>query len=152
MPRYRDLPNVEMLFRVAKATRSTRAILHSSDAAIRGHIFSLFLALVLRKELFDRCTEAGLKLERADLLRYLDRLQIGALQKDDTSWKIRTEATESAPDILKAIGIARPPRVSPTSPPLEPVIMLPDRTKRRGQPRRSGTRLNSHDSKAKTKT
>jgi len=74
MPRYRDLPNVEMLFRVAKATRSTRAILHSSDAAIRGHIFSLFLALVLRKELFDRCTEAGLKLERADLLRVSDLL------------------------------------------------------------------------------
>ena len=140
MLRYRDLLTVETLFRVAKATLSTRPIFHSSDAAIRGHVFCSFLALVLHKELFDRCTEAGLKPEWAELLRDLDRLQVGALQKDDKSWRIRTEATGLVPDIWKAIGIALPPRVSATSPPLEPVITLPNRTKRRGRPRRSATR------------
>ena len=53
--RYRDLIQVEELFRTAKALMRTRPIYHSSDAAIRGHVFCSFLALVLRKELDDRC-------------------------------------------------------------------------------------------------
>ena len=53
--RYRDLLAVETLFRTAKATFDTRPIFHSSDAAIRGHVFCSFLALVLAKELQDRC-------------------------------------------------------------------------------------------------
>jgi hypothetical protein len=32
----------------------TRPIYHSSDAAIRGHVFCSFLALILRKELDER--------------------------------------------------------------------------------------------------
>src|SRR5262249_38962386 len=53
--RYRDLLQVEELFRTAKALMRTRPIYHSSDAAIRGHVFCSFLALVLRKELDERC-------------------------------------------------------------------------------------------------
>jgi hypothetical protein len=37
--RYRDLLQVEDLFRRAKAILRTRPIYHSSDAAIRGHVF-----------------------------------------------------------------------------------------------------------------
>ena len=44
--RYRDLIRVEQLFRTAKALMRTRPIYHSSDAAIRGHVFCSFLALV----------------------------------------------------------------------------------------------------------
>ena len=57
--RYRDLLQVEDLFRTAKALLRTRPIYHSSDAAIRGHVFCSFLALVLRKELDDRCHTAA---------------------------------------------------------------------------------------------
>ena len=49
MLRYRDLLQVEALFRTAKATLDTRPIFHSFDAAIRGHVFCSFLALVLAK-------------------------------------------------------------------------------------------------------
>src|SRR5215216_4814454 len=45
--RYRDLMQVEQLFRSAKALMRTRPIYHSSDAAIRGHVFCSFLALIL---------------------------------------------------------------------------------------------------------
>src|SRR5215207_6708832 len=45
--RYRDLIQVEQLFRTAKALMRTRPIYHASDAAIRGHVFCSFLALVL---------------------------------------------------------------------------------------------------------
>ena len=37
----------------------TRPIFHSSDAAIRGHVFCTFLALVMQKHLDDLATEAG---------------------------------------------------------------------------------------------
>ena len=60
----------------------TRPIYHSSDAAIRGHVFCSFLALVLRKELEDRCRDAGLHPEWGDVLRDLDRLQEVELAKD----------------------------------------------------------------------
>ena len=35
----------------AKAILRTRPIYHSSDAAIRGHVFCSFLALMMQKEL-----------------------------------------------------------------------------------------------------
>ncbi len=69
--RHRDLLQVEDLFRTAKALMRTRPIHHSSDTAIRGHVFCSFLALVLRKELDARCRKAGFRPEWGDVL--LDR-------------------------------------------------------------------------------
>ena len=53
--RYRQLLLVESLFRAAKATFDTRPNYHFCDAAIRGHVFCSFLALILAKEVQDRC-------------------------------------------------------------------------------------------------
>src|SRR5205085_12248795 len=58
--RYRDLLQVEDLFRRAKAILRSRPIYHSSDAAIRGHVFCSFLALMLQKELTDLCQRHAL--------------------------------------------------------------------------------------------
>ena len=49
--RYRNLLAVERSFLTSKALFATRPVFHRTDAAIRGHIFCTFLALVLRKEL-----------------------------------------------------------------------------------------------------
>ena len=68
MLRYRDLLVVEHLFRSEKALLATRPIYHQTDAAIRGHVFCSFLALVLRKELEERLTAARLKPEWRELL------------------------------------------------------------------------------------
>jgi transposase len=70
--RYRDLLQVEDLFRTAKALMRTRPIYHSSGAAIRGHVFCPFLALVLRKELDERCRMTGFR-PGADVLRDLEQ-------------------------------------------------------------------------------
>src|SRR5437588_1419352 len=71
MLRYRDLLRVEQLFRQAKAVLATRPIYHSSDMAIRGHVFCSFLALLLVKELEDRLHRHNLAAERDDILRDL---------------------------------------------------------------------------------
>src|SRR3954452_8108115 len=90
--RYRDLLQVEDLFRTAKALMRTRPIYHSSDAAIRGHVFCSFLALVLRKELDERCRTTGFRPEWADVLRDLDRLQEIGIDKNGRQMTLRTPA------------------------------------------------------------
>src|SRR5208337_2539465 len=57
--RYRNLLTVEQSFLAAKALLATRPVFHRTDAAIRGHVFCTFLALVLRKELLDRLAARG---------------------------------------------------------------------------------------------
>ena len=82
MLRYRDLLRVEQLLRQAKAVLATRPIYHSSDMAIRGHVFCSFLALLLAKELEDRLRQQGVAAEWGDILRDLDRLQQIQLEQD----------------------------------------------------------------------
>lgn len=115
--RYRDLLQVEELFRTAKALMRTRPIYHSCDAAIRGHVFCSFLALVLRKELQRRCEVAGVKPEWAELLRHLDRLQLGTIEKDGKRITVRTPATGPVGTVFRAVGIALPPNVAEASAP-----------------------------------
>jgi len=138
--RYRELLTVEALFRAAKASFDTRPIFHSSDAAIRGHVFCSFLALLLQKELFESCADAGITAEWANLLRDLDRLQEATVESGGKTWTVRTEATGAIPALMKFAGIPLPARVRATSPP--PLAAAPPQPspKRRGRLRRSATR------------
>jgi hypothetical protein len=106
--RYRDLLEVESLFRAAKATFDTRPIFHQSDAAIRGHVFCSFLALVLAKELTRLCEARGLKPEWQRLLNDLDRLQQATIEKDGKVITTRTHVSGQVGNVFKAAGIALP--------------------------------------------
>jgi hypothetical protein len=109
--RYRDLLQVEDLFRRAKAILRTRPIYHSSDAAIRGHVFCSFLALMLQKELADLCHSHGLVIEWADLLRDLDRLQEATIAKDGKRITTRTAVAGQVGRAFQAAGVALPPNL-----------------------------------------
>jgi len=138
--RYRDLIQVEQLFRTAKSLMRTRPIYHSSDAAIRGHVFCSFLALVLRKELDRRCRQAGFTPEWGDVLRDLDRLQRATIEHAGKIWTVRTQADGCAAGLLQAAGIALSPRVQATPPPAVPPPAAQHQSiGRRGRPRRSAT-------------
>jgi transposase len=106
--RYRDLLQVEALFRTAKASFDTRPIFHQSDAAIRGHVFVSFLALTLAKELTRLCEDKGLKPEWQPLLNDLDRLQQATIEKDGKVITTRTHVTGEVGNVFKAAGIALP--------------------------------------------
>jgi hypothetical protein len=93
------------------ALMRTRPIYHSSDAAIRGHVFCSFLALVLRKELDERCRMAGQRPEWADVLRELDRLQEIELNKDGRQVIMRTPATGIIGPLFEAARIALPANI-----------------------------------------
>jgi hypothetical protein len=109
--RYRDLLQVEDLFQTAKALLRTRPIYHAADAAIRGHVFCSFLALVLTKELDDRCQAAGFHPEWGDVRRDLDRLQEVEINKDGKRMILRTPATGTAGRLFQAARIALPANV-----------------------------------------
>jgi hypothetical protein len=111
MLKYRELLAVETLFPKTKGILRTRPIYHSSDAAIRGHVFCSFLALVLQKELDERCRAAGFTPEWDDILRDLNRLQEVTLAKDGQQITLRTPATGTVGPLFKAAGIALPPNI-----------------------------------------
>ena len=102
-------PAVEDLFRRAKVQLRTRPIYHSCDAAIRGHVFCSFLALVLQKELADLCRSHEVSVEWDDLIRDLDRLQQATIEKDGRRVTTRTPVSGQVGRVFQAAGIALPP-------------------------------------------
>jgi hypothetical protein len=111
MLRYRDLLRVEQLMRQIKAVLATRPIYHSSDMAIRGHVFCSFLALVLARELEERLDRHGIAAEWGDIRRDLDRLQEITLEQDGKRFRLRTPTTGLAGKLFQAVGVALPPNL-----------------------------------------
>ena len=89
----------------------TRPIYHQTDAAIRGHVFCSFLALVLRKALEECLAAARLKPEWSELLAHLDRLQEIEFAQDGKRFVLRTPVTGIAGKALQAAGVALPPNI-----------------------------------------
>jgi transposase len=107
--KYKQLLEVEQLFRCAKSVLQTRPVYHKRDETIRGHVFSSFLALVLMKELHDRVEAKGFKLEWADIIRDLDRLQEVEIEQDKKRFVLRTQVQGSCGKVFQAVGVALPP-------------------------------------------
>jgi transposase len=57
--KYKELRQVERVFRDVKFLLETRPVYHQRDENIRDHVFRNFLALVLRKALERRLNDAG---------------------------------------------------------------------------------------------
>ena len=119
---YRELWRVEAIFRTAKSILETRPIYHQSDAAIAGHLFCSFLALLLRKELDERLTAAGVRHEWGDIVRDLDRVEEITVEQGTKRFVLRAQAPGCAGGVFKAVGVALPPLVRqlPTATPPPP--------------------------------
>jgi transposase len=109
--KYKQLWQVEALFRTTKSLLETRPIFHQRDETIRGHVFCSFLALILRKALLDRLEAAGHVYEWADVLRDLEALQEVEVEHHDKRFRLRTEARGSCGSVFLAVGVALPPTV-----------------------------------------
>jgi hypothetical protein len=108
--RYRNLLAVEDAFKTTKALLATRPIFHKTDAAIRGHVFCSFLALVLRKELIDRL--AGRRLKALEWQRILDDLADLSeieVEQDGRRARLRTAPGPTIDPLCRALGITLPP-------------------------------------------
>jgi hypothetical protein len=108
--RYRNLLAVEDAFKTTKALLATRPIFHKTDAAIRGHVFCSFLALVLRKELIDRLAARRPKaLEWQRILDDLADLSEIEVEQDGRRARLRTAPGPTIDPLCRALGIALPP-------------------------------------------
>jgi transposase len=104
--KYKDLLDVESLFRNMKSVLDTRPIYHKCDATIRGHVFCSFLALILMKELKICLDERGWKVEWSRLIDDLDELQELTLEVDGKRFQLRTPPQGFAGKAIQAVGVA----------------------------------------------
>lgn len=111
--KYKQLWQVEDIFRTMKSVLATRPIYHKCDETIRGHVFCAFLALLLRHELQARLEERDCTFEWTDVIRDLDRLQEIELQLDAKGYVLRTEAKGTVGKVFQATGVALPPTLRP---------------------------------------
>jgi transposase len=109
--KYKELWQVEHLFRDVKSVFETRPIYHQRDENIRGHVFCSFLALVLRKELDRRLKEAGYHFEWADIKQDLKSLQEVVIDDNSKSLSVRTECVGTCGKVFQSVGVAIPPTI-----------------------------------------
>ncbi len=109
--KYKELWQVEHLFRDIKSILETRPIFHKRDETIRGHVFCSFLALVLRKELDRRLEKAGHCFEWADIKQDLKALQEVRINDNGKSLAVRTECIDTCGKVFQAVGVALPPTI-----------------------------------------
>lgn len=109
--KYKQLWQVESLFRDTQSLLHTRPIFHQCDATIRGHLFCSFLALIPRKALLERLETAGHEFEWADVIRDLDALQQLEVTHQDKRFHIRTQLRGACNAVLRAVGVALPQTV-----------------------------------------
>ena len=119
--RYRNLLAVEDAFKTAKALLTTRPIFHKTDAGIRGHVFCSFLAVLLRKELYDRlAARRHGNLEWQHIVDDLDELSQIEVEQDGRRARLRTAPGPTIDPICRALGIALPPVFQEIPPAPEP--------------------------------
>jgi len=106
--KYKELWQVEQVFRDMKSVLDTRPIFHQRDETIKGHVFSSFLALVLIKELYRRLEKAGYDFEWADIKQDLSALQEITLDDSGKKLAVRSECKGVCGKVFQAVGVAIP--------------------------------------------
>ncbi len=106
---YKQLWTVEKIFRDTKSLLQTRPIFHKRDETIRGHVFSSFLALLVRKELDQLLQKAGCKFEWQQIKEALRGLQETRIEEDEKVLFVRSQSQGCCGKVFQAVGVAFPP-------------------------------------------
>jgi hypothetical protein len=109
--KYKELWQVEQVFRDVKSVLETRPVYHQKDENITGHVFCSFLALVLRKELDRRLEKAGRYFDWADIKQDLKALQEVEIEDSGKALALRTECLGTCGKIFQAVSVAIPPTI-----------------------------------------
>ena len=109
--KYKELWQVERVFRDVKTMLHTRPVYHQRDENIRGHVFCSFLALVLRKALELRLNSADHVFEWADIKQDLKALQQMTIEENGKCLAIRSQCKGVCGKVFQAVGVALPPTI-----------------------------------------
>lgn len=110
--RYKDLWQVEYVFRTMKSTLDTRPIFHQRDDRIVGHVFCSFLALVLRKELTRLLDFNDHDFTWAQVVDDLNSLAYIDIDNEVKSFRIRTNVSGCAGKVFSSVGVAIPKSIT----------------------------------------
>ena len=109
--KYKELWEVEQVFRDIKSLLDTRPVFHRIDETIRGHVFCSFLAISLRKELDRRLEDSGHFFEWSNIKQDLKALHEITIEDNGKTLAIRNECERTCGKIFKAVGVALPPTI-----------------------------------------
>jgi len=109
--KYKELWQVEHVFRDMKSILETRPVFHQKDETIRGHVFCSFLALTLRKELQQRLEAAGNHFEWSEIKQDLKSLQEIEIEDNGKFLTIRSECKGVCGKVFQSVGVAIPPTI-----------------------------------------
>ncbi len=109
--KYKELWQVEQIFRDVKSVLETRPVFHQRDETIRGHVFCSFLSLVLRKELDRRLEKTGHSFEWTNIKQDLKSLQEIVIEENGKSLAIRSECIGTCGKVFQMVGVALPPTI-----------------------------------------
>ena len=109
--KYKELWQVERVFRDIKTLLETRPIFHKRNDTIRGHVFCSFLALILRKELERRLESSGHFFEWADIKQDLKALQEIVIEENGKRLAIRSHCLGTCGKLFQAMRLALPPTI-----------------------------------------
>ena len=109
--KYKELWQVERVFRDVKTMLHTRPVYHQRDENIRGHVFCSFLALILRKELERRLNASGHVFEWSDIKQDLKALQQVTIEENGKCLAIRSQCKGVCGKVFQAVGVAMPPTI-----------------------------------------
>lgn len=109
--KYKELWQVEHVFRDLKSVLDTRPVFHKCDETIRGHIFCSYLALTLRKELDRLLEKNNHNFEWKDIKQDLKALQETIVEENEKQLLIRTQSIGTCGKVFQAVGIAMPPTI-----------------------------------------
>ena len=100
--KYKELCQVEQVFRDVKSVPETRPVYHQRDETITGHVFcSLEL---------ERCLEeAGYHFGWSDIKQDLKSLQEVVIKNGSKTLALRTECVSTCGKVFQAVGVAIPP-------------------------------------------
>jgi len=109
--KYKELWQIERVFRDVKTVVETRPIYHKRNDTIKGHVFCSFLALILRKELERRLDSAGHCFEWAHIKQDLKALQETVIEENGKRLAIRSQCKGTCGKVFQAVGVAIPPTI-----------------------------------------
>ena len=109
--KYKELWQVERVFRDVKTMLHTRPVYHQRDENIRGHVFCSFLALILRKELERRLNASGHVFEWSDIKQDLKALHQVTIEENGKCLAIRSQCKGVCGKVFQAVGVAMPPTI-----------------------------------------
>lgn len=106
--RYKELWQVERVFRELKNILGVRPVYHKYDLTIKGHVFCSFLALVMMKELIGRL---DFKAEWDEIRQDIDALYEVEIEHEGKKYLLRSPLQGMCGKVFKAVGVGIPPSV-----------------------------------------